>query len=123
MSIPTQDNCDLNNPREAFLWMLVGLSNSKVPLIFPRQILEDISERIWLAGGRPHPELQQIYYKPPAATDENSIWDSMGGEWVRAAAPGQRPEDLAPTAVENLLDQLDDNIKQQLSDELERRGF
>ena len=123
MSIPTQDNCDLDNPREMFLWMLVNISNSQVPLLFPRKVLEDISEQIYRCGERLHLDEQQIYYKPPKPPEDGSVWDSLGGEWVKAEQPGVRPEGMEPTRVQAMLDVLDDQAKQEIKAELERRGF
>lgn len=123
MSIPTQDNCDLDNPREMFLWMLVNVSNSQVPLLFPRKVLEDISEQLFLCGSRFHPEEQKIFYRPPKPPEDGSVWDSMSGEWVEAEQPGVRPDGMEPTRVQAMLDVLDDQAKQEIKAELERRGF
>lgn len=123
MSIPTQDNCDLDNPREMFLWMLVNVSNSQVPLLFPRKVLEDISEQLFRCGARFHPEEQKIFYRPPKPPEDGSVWDSMGGEWVEAEQPGVRPESMEPSRVQAMLDVLDDRAKQEIKAELERRGF
>lgn len=123
MSIPTQDNCNLENPREVFLWMLVNISNSQVPLLFPRKVLEDISEQIYRCGARFHPEEQQIYYRPPKPPEGGSMWDSISGEWIEADTPGKRPEGLEPSAVSVMLDAIDDAAKQEIKTELERRGF
>lgn len=123
MSIPTQDNCDLDNPREMFLWMLVNVSNSQVPLLFPRKVLEDISEQIYRCGGRLHLDEQQIFYRPPKPPEDGSVWDSLGGEWVEAEQPGVRPDGMEPSRVQAMLDVLDDQAKQEIKAELERRGF
>lgn len=123
MSIPTQDNCDLGNPREMFLWMLVNVSNSQVPLLFPRKVLEDISEQLFRCGARFHPEEQKIFYRPPKPPEDGSVWDSMGGEWVEAEQPGVRPEGMEPSRVQAMLDVLDDRAKQEIKAELEKRGF
>ena len=123
MSIPTQDNCDLDNPREMFLWMLVNVSNSQVPLLFPRKVLEDISEQIYRCGGRLNLDEQQIYHKPPKPPEDGSVWDSLGGEWIEAEQPGVRPDGMEPSRVQAMLDVLDDQAKQEIKAELERRGF
>lgn len=78
--IPTRENCDLTNPYEAFLWVLVAppMMNG-APLVGPIDWLQLWSKQIWDAGCRPDAAAPVIAYRPPQSGDQN--WMRSPGEW------------------------------------------
>lgn len=118
MSIPTQDNCDMANPGQHLLWALVNIGGSiGAPLLMPRKVMEQWSQHLYRCGFRHHPELQEIYYQPPG--EDSSIWQGVAGSWVEAAAPGQRPAELAGDRVAAVLAALDERMLAELKRRLE----
>jgi Protein of unknown function (DUF2744) len=99
---PLRENCDPNNPYEAFLWMLVGLpgwKGSQLIIILPW--LQLISKRLWDLGARPvAPPI--LKYRPPPNMDA-TLWGHPG-DWVDPDEP-DRPDMRAPArqAVDALL--------------------
>ena len=84
-AFPTRENCDPNNPYQAFLWMLVALPfQSGGQLVFPVDYLQFVSKRLWDCGVRPTAE-PGIKYKRPDSGDPN--WLQNPGSWVAADAP------------------------------------
>lgn len=84
---PTRENCDLQNPEEAFLWMFVGLPGVKgAPLLMPIEYYRKVSARLWDLGARPVEE-PILEYVPPSGQEPN--WLTSPGRWVKA---GQAPE-------------------------------
>lgn len=89
---PTRDNCDLDDPKEMYLWTLVGLPGMNGgPLILPPEYLMMVSEHIFeLVGpvkceacGHLHdPEKKYI---PPTGSEPN--WATSPGQWVPADTP------------------------------------
>ena len=52
--LPTRENCDPNNPEEAFLWMFVGLPGvNGASMIMGPDYYRQVSRQIWELGGRP----------------------------------------------------------------------
>lgn len=101
--IPTRENCDPNDPYQAFLWMLVAMPYVKgAQLVFPVDYLQLVSKRLWDCGARPA-EAPVIKYQKPAATDPH--WLTSPGSWVPVDAPD--PDDRRPVekAVDSLLNQ------------------
>ncbi|WP_406237546.1 DUF2744 domain-containing protein [Nocardia sp. NBC_01009] len=87
---PTRDNCDLTDPEEAFLWMLVGLPGLKgAPPLLPIQHLRQVSRRLWDCGARPVKD-PVIKYRPPRAGDPH--WLVSPGTWADIDEPD--PEDV-----------------------------
>lgn len=83
--IPTRDNCDLENPRHAFLWMFTAPPGQKgAPLTMPTEYYEMQSYHMWVLGARPQrpPELK---WQPPKDMVANR-WGAAG-EWVPLDAP------------------------------------
>lgn len=79
--IPLQDQMNLDDPEEYFLWALVNMDGmSGAPLILPEPVLRVWSKHLYDCGFRHHPELQQITYRPPVSG--TSILEAGGGEWV-----------------------------------------
>lgn len=88
---PTRENCDPNNPREAFLWMFAALPHVKgAPLIMPISYYEDVSERLWELGARPVEE-PTLEWVAPSATDPH--WLTSPGRWVPAGSVPPRSEE------------------------------
>lgn len=84
---PTRENCDPNNPEEAFLWMFAALPGVKgAPLIMPVEYYRHVSKRLWDLGCRPTAE-PTLAWVPPTATDPH--WLTSPGKWVPA---GQAPK-------------------------------
>lgn len=112
---PTRENCDPNNPYQAFLWMLVAMPYMKgAQLVLPVDYLQFVSKRIWDCGARPVVE-PVIKYQKPAATDAN--WLTSPGTWVDVEAPD--PEASRP--VEVAVDSLKSQQQAELVRELWRR--
>lgn len=79
-SFPTRENCDPNNPEEAFLWMFVALPHVKgAPLMMPVEFYRLVSKRLWDLGCRPTEE-PTLRWVAPAATDPNFMFSP--GRWV-----------------------------------------
>lgn len=82
---PTRENCDLANPRQAFLWMLVALPGVRgAQMIMPIAYNELVSEHLWKCGARPSAE-PVIKYQPPLANDPH--WLTSPGKWVPLGTP------------------------------------
>ncbi|KZM68121.1 phage gene 29 protein family protein [Nocardia terpenica] len=87
MPVPEQHECDPSNPREAFVWALVGLPGPKqnVPLLVHPNVLEQWSEHLWQLGLRHHPEHQTREWHPPSRGQNH--WINGAGRWVEAGTP------------------------------------
>jgi hypothetical protein len=87
---PTRDNCDPENPEEAFLWMFAGLPLVKgAPLIMPIEYFRHVSKRMWDLGARPAAE-PLLEWVAPSATEPN--WLTSPGRWVPAGEAPKRSE-------------------------------
>jgi hypothetical protein len=94
---PTRENCDPNNPEEAFLWMFAALPHVRgAPLIMPTDYYRQVSKRLWDLGGRPSEE-PTLQWVPPTATDPN--WITSPGRWVPAGGAVQTEEQEASGAL------------------------
>lgn len=81
--MPSQASCDPDVPDEFAVWALVGLPGMNgAPLPFPVGYLRKVSQRLWDAGFRHHPELQTIRYKRPVM-DEH--WLTSPGTWIHSS--------------------------------------
>jgi hypothetical protein len=95
LGFPTRENCDPNNPYQAFLWMLVAMPYMKgAQLVLPVDYLQFVSKRLWDCGARPA-EDPTIKYRKPAATDAN--WLTSPGTWMDVNEP--EPEAARPVKV------------------------
>lgn len=114
-SFPTRENCDPNNPYQAFLWMLVAMPYMKgAQLVLPVDYLQFVSKRLWDCGVRPVEE-PTIKYQKPLSTDPN--WLTSPGSWVPVDAPDRDPR----TPTEKAVDQLTNQQAAELFRELRRR--
>lgn len=86
---PTRENCDPNNPYQAFLWMLVAFPyQTGAQLVMPVDYLQLISKRLWDCGARPTAE-PTIKYRPPTGSEPN--WMTAPGRWVDVNVPDPQP--------------------------------
>ncbi|MEJ6013295.1 DUF2744 domain-containing protein [Corynebacterium sp. H127] len=117
MSIPTLDQCNINDPEEMFLWALVCLPGleQQAPLLMPPQILRQISQRLYDCGARLDLTQQQIKYVPPA--DQSSWLAGAGGTWVPIDA------ELPPEITAPSIDHLSRREKIELVKKLEAEGL
>lgn len=97
---PRRENCDLENPRQAFLWMLVALPGvNGAQMVMPIAYNELMSEHLWKCGARPSAE-PIIKYQPPQANDPH--WLTSPGRWVPVDAPDAAAERPARKALDKL---------------------
>ena len=109
---PTRENCDPNNPYEAFLWMLVAMPYQKgAQLVLPVDYLQFVSKRLWDCGVRPTEE-PTIKYQKPAATDPN--WLTSPGSWVDIDAPERDPVRPVEAVVDSLVNQQQGELLKEL---------
>ena len=81
---PTRENCDPNDPTEAFLWMFAALPGlNGGPLIMPIEYYRNVSKRLWDLGARPVEE-PTLEYEGPSANEPN--WATSAGRWVEAGS-------------------------------------
>ena len=86
---PTRENCDLENPKEMFLWMLACLPGVRgAQLVMPVSYNMAVSEHLYECGARLTGEAIKKY-QPPAATDPH--WLTSPGAWVDNDAPDTTP--------------------------------
>lgn len=98
---PTRENCDLDDPYQAFLWMLVALPyQNGAQLVFPASYLTFVSKRLWDCGARPVAE-PTIKYQKPEDTDPN--WITSPGTWVPVDTPDRDPRRPVQRAADALL--------------------
>lgn len=98
---PRKENCDPNNPYQAFLWMLVALPyQNGGALVMPIDYMQLVSKRLWDLGCRPT-EQPTLEWVAPTATEPN--WITSPGRWVPAgSAPVKTEEQNAEDALENM---------------------
>ena len=83
--LPLRENCDLENPRQAFLWMFTAMPGLKgAPLPMPTEYFELLSYHQWVLGVRPQ-RPPGLKYRPPV----NMVADrwTAQGEWVGVDEP------------------------------------
>ncbi|MFX0581179.1 phage gene 29 protein family protein [Nocardia nepalensis] len=94
MSIPLYDDCDPDDPHEAFTWALVGLPGPRnAPLMVHPDVLRQWSKHLWDLGFRHDPQVQTKEYHSPARGVTH--WLNGSGRWVPAGTP-QPPQASAP---------------------------
>lgn len=77
----------MDNPEEHFLWALINLPGPDgiAPMLVPPEALRKWSERLYVAGFRHNPDLQEIRFDPPPG-DHNWLMGGAG-QWVDVNAP------------------------------------
>ncbi|PXX52631.1 uncharacterized protein DUF2744 [Nocardia tenerifensis] len=98
MTIPSLDQCNPDDPNEAFVWALVGLPGPQnSPLLVHPDVLRQWSKHLWDLGFRHYPDEQTKEYHPPARGLTH--WLNGSGQWAEKGAP--RPaESSAPDVSE-----------------------
>jgi hypothetical protein len=98
---PSRENCNPQDPEEAFLWMFAALPGVKgAPLIMPAEYYRQISKRLWDLGCRPVEE-PTLEWVAPTATEPH--WMTSPGRWVPAgSAPKTSEHDQARKSVEKM---------------------
>lgn len=77
---PTRENCNLDDPREMFLWTLVALPGVRgAQLIMPVGYNMTISEHLHKCGARLAAD-PVIKYQAPTASEPH--WMTSPGKWV-----------------------------------------
>lgn len=90
--LPLRGNCDLNNPRQKFLWMFTAPPGLKgAPLMMPVEYYEYVSWRLSILGADIVRE-PQLKYQP--SSDVVNAWTSAG-EWVSLDTPDREIPSLA----------------------------
>lgn len=87
--VPTRENCDLNNPREMFLWMFTavpGLNGAQ--LMLPPEFFMLVSEHMYELGARIRADPIKKY-RPPTSSDPH--WTTSPGQWVPMETPDPVP--------------------------------
>ncbi|MFC9994581.1 DUF2744 domain-containing protein [Nocardia sp. NPDC127526] len=98
MAIPLHEDCDPNDPYQAFVWALVGLPGPhNSPLLVHPDVLRQWSKHLWDLGFRHDPEQQTKEYHPPARGVTH--WLNGSGQWAAKGAP-RPPESSAPDITE-----------------------
>src|SRR5690606_9546717 len=106
--LPTKENCDPNDPEEAFLWQLIAMPGMKgAPVPFPIEYLRQVSRRIWNCGSRPNVAEQKEWYHPPQAGDISPMF--AAGEW-KPEPPAQERPDIDITKLSKV---MQDEIRRQ----------
>lgn len=80
VGLPTRDNCDLENPRQMFLWQYTALPGVVgAPMVFPVEYWELVSFHQWQLGSRLAEEPVKKYQ-----VTQGSMLDpySAAGKWV-----------------------------------------
>jgi hypothetical protein len=83
--IPTRENCDLNNPREMFLWMFTAVPGlNGAALMIPPDVFMVWSEHLYELGARLSAEPIKKYRRP---TSNDPHWATSPGQWVPIDTP------------------------------------
>lgn len=118
--IPTRNNCNIDDPEERFLWMLIDLPDQAgASLILPVPALRKISARLSDAGAQlaceacGHEKEPAVVWRPIPG---HSPMLGSAGHWVDADTP-----DVGSDAVGDVLDQLKPEVHKALIAELAKK--
>ncbi len=90
--LPLRANCDLDNPRQKFLWMFTAMPGVKgAPLMLPTEYYELVSWRLCVLGAGITGDPQLKYQ---ASGDIMNPWNAAG-KWVSADEPDPPRKTLA----------------------------
>jgi hypothetical protein len=108
--VPLRENCDLNNPRQRFLWMYTALPGIKgAPLLMPVDYWEMVSWRQCVLGAGIVGEPGLKYVPPPTMANP---W-TASGRWADLSEPEEQRATLAEVMEQHLT----------AADKAEIRGF
>jgi hypothetical protein len=97
---PLRENCNPDDPYQAFLWMLVAWPGQNGgQLVMPVTYLQLVSKRLWDLGCRPV-EAPILKYRKPGNLDPH--WLTSPGSWVPIDAPDDDPRSPARKAADTL---------------------
>lgn len=120
--LPTRENCDLDDPREMFLWMLVALPGMNGGhQAMPASYNMLISQHLYECGAMlkcpecGHVREPEKVYVPPAAEDPH--WMTSPGRWMTPDKAPRRDGD----ALDATLDRLTNQQQAALFERLKRR--
>jgi hypothetical protein len=108
---PTRENCDLADPKEMFLWMLVALPGVRgAQLVMPVSYNMTVSEHLHECGARLGADPVKKY-QPPTANEPH--WMTSPGRWVPLDT-----RDVEPHRARDVLGKLTSPQKAELLAEL-----
>lgn len=123
--LPRKENCDLSDPKEMFLWMLVALPGvNGGHQVMPSSYNMLVSERLYQLGAMlqcpqcgyaKDPELQ---YVPPAG--EEPHWLTSPGRWAKPSEAPEPERDPIDTAIDALGTQQRAALFQRMKERYER---
>ncbi|EOM77897.1 phage gene 29 protein family protein [Rhodococcus rhodnii] len=119
--IPIQATSNPDDPQEHALWALVGIKSTGVPMLTAEAALRELSEQLWHAGFRHHPELQTRKVATPPGAD-GVHWLALGAvHWVDIDEP--EPE-ASPVSTSPGVDLASMSAEQKiaLADQLRAEG-
>lgn len=117
--LPTRDNCDLADPREMFLWMLVappGLNGGQQAMPAAYNML--MSQHLYECGAMltcdqcGHARDPAKVYVPPSAADPH--WMTSPGRWVQPRHARTDTADPLDAAIDKLTNQQQAALLQRL---------
>ena len=124
--LPRKENCDLSDPKEMFLWMLVALPGvNGGHQVMPSSYNMLVSERLWQLGAMLRcPEcgftkVAEMEYIPPTVEDPH--WLTSPGRWVKPGTVPVPEKDAIDTAIDDLSLQQRTALYQRLK-EREKEG-
>ncbi|QIS16405.1 phage gene 29 protein family protein [Nocardia arthritidis] len=93
MRLPTQRQCDMNDPEEHLLWGLAQIAMSPTqPMLLQESIARTISKHLYECGFRHHPELQEKKLQAPHRGQQHMLNGSA--RWVPIEDPEPDPVEL-----------------------------
>ncbi len=110
MSIPMYEECNQNDPYDAFTWALVGLPGPRnAPLLVHPDVLRQWSKHLWDLGFRHYPDEQTKEFHPPARGVTH--WLNGSGRWAPAGSE-RAPEATVPDMTQLTQDERADIVRQ-----------
>lgn len=123
MSIPKQNEVNMQDPKQRFLWAFQGIEYNGVPFAAPKEIFEQWSEHLSKAGfvhvseleGFIDPDVykalpkQTIHYQPPVRGQDHPM--NTSGQWVPVSQPIEEPvvpavERMTPGEKAKMIDEF-----------------
>lgn len=117
--LPTRENCDLTDPSEMFLWMLVALPGMNGgQQAMPSSYNMIVSQHLYDCGAMlqcpecGHTNDPAKVYVPTAADDPH--WMTSPGSWMTPDKAPQREDDPLDTVLDKLTSQQQANLLRRL---------